>query len=373
MEKNNIIRQISLLEGVYDIHDARFENGIPADMLPSYVDDVIEGYLYNTVFYEDIAQTKPIKGAPGVIYVDLISDKIYRWSGSVYIEIVSGNIALSDAIDSTSDATGNIAATPKAISTLKALIDAKSDFSGSWNDLTDKPFGETTDTVGSDTLTWDGNTEGLVSAETGEFTFYKIADDVFSDEQIKTMTISASIGQTFVVADLWEQAQGVSIFVAEDYTIAMMMACIRKDGVVYDNVIFPEKGLYVASIPDAFYIDRITSTDPIFTTTATTVKPIEEKYIPDTIARTIDVDTQLANKADISTVPTKLSDLADDATHRLVTDAEKAIWSAKSDFSGSWNDLADKPDVSVFVDKTYVDSAVSQKTQVQIITWEADD
>lgn len=44
-------------------------------------------------------------------------------------------------------------------------------------------------------------------------------------------------------------------------------------------------------------------------------------------------------------LPTKLSDLSADSTHRTVTDAEKAAWSAKSDFSGSYNDLTNKPTI----------------------------
>ena len=37
------------------------------------------------------------------------------------------------------------------------------------------------------------------------------------------------------------------------------------------------------------------------------------------------------------------SQIADDATHRFVTDSEKAIWNAKSNFSGNYNDLSGKP------------------------------
>ncbi len=40
-----------------------------------------------------------------------------------------------------------------------------------------------------------------------------------------------------------------------------------------------------------------------------------------------------------------LSELLDDETHRVVTDAEKTIWNNKSDFSGSYNDLTDKPTI----------------------------
>lgn len=44
-----------------------------------------------------------------------------------------------------------------------------------------------------------------------------------------------------------------------------------------------------------------------------------------------------------SDIPTNLSQLTDDTTHRLVTDTEKTTWNNKSDFSGSYNDLTDKP------------------------------
>lgn len=42
-------------------------------------------------------------------------------------------------------------------------------------------------------------------------------------------------------------------------------------------------------------------------------------------------------------IPTHLSTLNDDSTHRTITDAERTAWNAKSDFSGSFNDLTDKP------------------------------
>lgn len=44
-------------------------------------------------------------------------------------------------------------------------------------------------------------------------------------------------------------------------------------------------------------------------------------------------------------IPGALSDLSEDAAHRVVTDAEKAKWNAKSNFSGSYNDLTDKPTI----------------------------
>lgn len=39
----------------------------------------------------------------------------------------------------------------------------------------------------------------------------------------------------------------------------------------------------------------------------------------------------------------KLANMTGDATHRTITDTERTTWNAKSDFSGSFNDLTDKP------------------------------
>jgi hypothetical protein len=53
---------------------------VPSTQLPSYVDDVLE--------YADLASF-PATGTTGKIYVDLATNKIYRWSGTIYVEISS--------------------------------------------------------------------------------------------------------------------------------------------------------------------------------------------------------------------------------------------------------------------------------------------
>ena len=57
---------------------------VPSTQLPSYVDDVLE-YNYNTDF--------PSVGETGKIYIATSTNKTYRWSGSVYVEI-SASLAL---------------------------------------------------------------------------------------------------------------------------------------------------------------------------------------------------------------------------------------------------------------------------------------
>lgn len=70
---------------------------VPSAQLPSYVDEVIEGY-YNTTdgkFYEESTYITEITGETGKIYVDLTSNNAYRWSGSVFVEI-SESLALGE-------------------------------------------------------------------------------------------------------------------------------------------------------------------------------------------------------------------------------------------------------------------------------------
>ena len=71
---------------------------VPSSQLPSYVDDVIEGY-YKTAdgkFYADNAYTTEITGETGKIYVSVDTGKCYRWSGSVYIVIANPDAVQSD-------------------------------------------------------------------------------------------------------------------------------------------------------------------------------------------------------------------------------------------------------------------------------------
>lgn len=82
------------------------ENGkVPSAQLPSFVDDVIEGYLYNGKFYKEAAHTTEITGEGSKIYVDLTEGaggKTYRWSGSAYV-VISETIAIGTTTGTAAD------------------------------------------------------------------------------------------------------------------------------------------------------------------------------------------------------------------------------------------------------------------------------
>ena len=99
---------VQILDDNYDLIDntlygkANLVDGkVPASELPSYVDDIIEGYYYNGAFYSDSGHSTPITGETGKIYVDLSTNKQYRWSGSVYVQIAAG------AVEDVQDPQGN--------------------------------------------------------------------------------------------------------------------------------------------------------------------------------------------------------------------------------------------------------------------------
>jgi hypothetical protein len=78
---------------------------VPASELPSYVDDVVEVANFAAL---------PATGETGKIYITLDNNKIYRWSGSVYVEIA----------DSTA-VWGAITGTLSSQTDLQSALDAK--------------------------------------------------------------------------------------------------------------------------------------------------------------------------------------------------------------------------------------------------------
>lgn len=92
-------------------HFASLSGGkVTSEQLPSFVDDVIEGYTSVNegvvTFYSDAEKTQPITGETGKIYVDLTAtiDGSYRYTGSRFAAI---GTAVSTADKAINDANGN--------------------------------------------------------------------------------------------------------------------------------------------------------------------------------------------------------------------------------------------------------------------------
>lgn len=72
-------------------------------------------------------------------------------------------------------------------------------------------------------------------------------------------------------------------------------------------------------------------------------------------------------------VPTKLSQLGEDTTHRTVSDTEKQKWNNKSDFDGSYNSLTNKPTIPTKLsqlteDNNHVTVTKAQRDKIDTFT-----
>ena len=147
----------------------------------------------------------------------------------------------------------------------------------SWNDLEDKPFGE----IPGDTLTWDGNTDGMVSFvdEYEDETFYKMSDSLPTEEELEVSVTKAYVngeiqtyeGEENVVAPNEPNISIVDVD-GNDCVIVILESGVRGA---------TEPGVYFRKHTDDSYIQSLTI--PGYTG-FTTTKKIDSKYLPDNIS-----------------------------------------------------------------------------------------
>ena len=149
----------------------------------------------------------------------------------------------------------------------------------SWNDLTDRPFYEETEIVNEPlNITWDGNTEGLLCVEEPDGTMLcKVSNIILTDEHIKMIAETDSVGYTENVGEIWDELveQGQ---VSEDF-VAAMATYVRKDGAEVLGIVFPEAGIYFRMWFNGDHLTSITTTEPI-EYTKTTVHTLDKKFLP---------------------------------------------------------------------------------------------
>ena len=144
-----------------------------------------------------------------------------------------------------------------------------------WNDLPDKPFGESP--TGSDTLTWDGNTEGLYSFADA---FFRVSDSVVTPSDL-TNGFSFTMNGERIESTL-EEFVSTGAFVMDDgFMILEYMLFVPHDN--YDLSVVEEegtlpKGVYFAHIPGILEVTELSIPGytgfPVF-------KQLDEKYIPE--------------------------------------------------------------------------------------------
>jgi hypothetical protein len=116
------------LSGKADLVDGK----VPSSQLPSYVDDVVEA---------DSLAALPATGETSKIYVTKDTNKTYRWTGSVYVEI-SASPGSSDAVPEGSSNLYFTAARAKQAAVSDAIVDGVLDVAPSQNSVFDALAGK---------------------------------------------------------------------------------------------------------------------------------------------------------------------------------------------------------------------------------------
>ena len=325
---------------------------VPASQLPSYVDDVIEGYYNLSKFYKTKATSdsgttysNEITGESGKIYVDLNTNKTYRWSGTAFIVISDtitlgttsstafrgdyGNTAYTHSqvtsgnphkVTKTDVGLGNVDNTADANKSVKYAISAGSATNATKvNNHTveaDVPSGAKF----TDTNTWtkvSTTTDGYIgklSGSTSQFlrgdgtwastpntnTTYTLTQDANNGHKI-TLTPSSGTAQTITIPD-----NNTEYSVATQTTAGLMSATDKKklDGIT-------------GSGASTTVIDNLTSTS-----TTSALSANQGKVLNDKITNKVDKVSGkgLSTNDFTSTYKTKLDGIAKGANNTTVTD-----------------------------------------------------
>lgn len=170
-------------------------------------------------------------------------------------------------------------------------------YAGSWADLADKPFWS----EGPTTVEWDGDTTGLAVSSDG--TAYKVSDLKPSSAEIIGGKLTFSNGSVVeITPDIIEgQAYIISIY----YGSVMINTTNGSAGDYSLNVTLPKPGIYFQKNTYNQLVSFSYGDETIYT--------IDEKYIPDTIARTSDVK-EISNLVGDTAVSTQISTAINEAT-----------------------------------------------------------
>lgn len=249
---------------------------------------------------------------------------------------------------------------PVIVSETKKYITASFTFSNDWNDITDKILhyynGETYYSI------------PIVNNELAPEDNFQLSNGLwkFYIHGVNQNGVRITTTPVFLTVKEFGNFEGEIYPDAPQHIVDRLLLLIRTDG---DGSLFlandgTYKGVTVSSQEIAEAVERYLETHPVESVWGNISGDIEDQT--DLAEILADLNEAISSIV----VPSALSQLLDDSTHRLVTDSEKATWTAKSDFSGDYDDLNNKPNIPSIeglATEEYVDNAVSGKADVSDI------
>jgi hypothetical protein len=252
-------------------------------------------------------------------------------------DIKDGTTPVAEATKATQDGAGNVITTTyetktavdQKLAAAKAYTDEQIAAipNPSWNDLTDKPFGE----EGIAPITWDGDIAGRTKAVLAEGETYsqgwaKVSDRIFSADELLNATVSPNAMGDIVLDESQITDMGGAIKVGDGVIYSVYDTNFTLTGTNY-SVQFPETGTYFMYLyPDGGSPMYVTS----LVLSGDTVKTLDEKFIPDTIARVTDV-TALGEE--VAATKTELEGKITDAQNAAEATAAGALATARTEIA----------------------------------------
>lgn len=166
-------------------------------------------------------------------------------------------------------------------------------------------------------------------------------DDTWGTEKSVSMRASGTLKDG--------TAKETGVIVSKEY-VAMINASMKGDSGTTSQVSVADNDITLYST------DGNSTTYLTVTPTGATVnnKEIATKDDIPSVQQSTGTSTTatMSQNAITNAIPTALSQLSEDTTHRVVTDTEKATWNAKSNFDGDYNSLTNKPVIPTNADFT---------------------
>ena len=230
----------------------------------------------------------------------------------------------------------------------KTTWNNKSDFSGSYDDLTNKPF---IPTKTSDIL----NNSGFITKDVNNLTNYElkvdtghsIAVSIDTSTYVVTIALKNSAGDTISSGTVDLPLESVVVNGRYD-NVSKSLILVLDNG---NEVTIPVGDLVSGLVPDTRTIAGIQLNANISKGDLQTALDFNTKQ------NVINTDNKLA------------SDYVDDTnqTNKFVTSEEKTTWNNKSDFSGSYTDLTNKPDLDLKEDKANKTTTLNKRSTTEYL------
>lgn len=368
-----------------------------------YILTWVDSSEHKRYFRIDIALVKSdgttivLNGEPGVINIDNTNGEykgIYAvtvWSGNN--QTVS-NLTFKPMLRLVADTDSTYqpyAKTNKQLTDGKAELESVRDYVNEFGakNLIPYPFYETTKTQNGITFTDNGDGTITVSGTASADATFDIRNIWSASDIVELLpnTIYAFSGcpvggssSTYLIQFVNEESNlsnkswlddigAGGILTTTDVKRFVGSRILIKSGTAFSTPVTFKPMLRLASdINDDTYVQYAMTNKQLTEKKANSATTLAGYGITNAYTKT-EVDTALSGKANTSDIPSALSDLTDDSTHRVVTDTEKSTWNGKSNFSGNYNDLSNKPTIPSKLSDLSADASHRTVTDTEKAAW----